>query len=67
MRQMRGRPSDPIVAYPGGGWQWTFSPGSSSPCRYAATKFHLLMRMPIDAASDAKARREVPRMAAQNV
>eukprot|EP00965_Chrysotila_dentata_P257937 6213051-Pleurochrysis_carterae.AAC.2 len=65
MRQIRGRPSDPMVAYPGGGWQYTTSPGSSSPWRYAATKSQRLMRIPIDAASDASARREVPRMAAQ--
>eukprot|EP00965_Chrysotila_dentata_P233663 6199718-Pleurochrysis_carterae.AAC.2 len=25
MRQIRGRPSDPMVAYPGGGWQYTTS------------------------------------------
>eukprot|EP00965_Chrysotila_dentata_P140308 4638572-Pleurochrysis_carterae.AAC.3 len=67
MRQICCRPSDPMVSYPGAGWQSTISPGSSSSCRYAATKSQRRIFMPSDAASDTKARREVPRMAAQNI
>eukprot|EP00965_Chrysotila_dentata_P004383 142449-Pleurochrysis_carterae.AAC.1 len=66
-RQIRGRPSAPMVAYPGGAWQYTTSPSCSSPCRYAATKSHRRMRKPQVEASDARTRRDVGRRVAQNV
>eukprot|EP00965_Chrysotila_dentata_P213812 6187853-Pleurochrysis_carterae.AAC.1 len=66
-RHTRVRPSLPVVSYPGGGWQYTTSPGSSSPCRYAATKFQRRMDNPRCAAMEASVRKEVARMVAQTV
>eukprot|EP00965_Chrysotila_dentata_P129392 4276949-Pleurochrysis_carterae.AAC.1 len=67
MRQMRGRPSAPMVAYPGGAWQYTTSLSCSSPCKYAATKSQRRMREPQVEASDARMSRDVGRRVAQNV
>eukprot|EP00965_Chrysotila_dentata_P026831 890536-Pleurochrysis_carterae.AAC.1 len=62
IRHTRVLPSDPVVLYPGGGWQYTTSPGSSSPCKYAATKSHRRMDRLRRAAREASTRREVARM-----
>eukprot|EP00965_Chrysotila_dentata_P060559 2006816-Pleurochrysis_carterae.AAC.3 len=65
MRYTRGLPSALSVAYPGGAWQYPTLSGSSSPCRYAATKSQRRMRMPAELATAARARRDVGRMVAQ--
>eukprot|EP00965_Chrysotila_dentata_P156518 5172028-Pleurochrysis_carterae.AAC.1 len=66
MRHTRVLPSAPVVSYPGGGWQYTTSPCSSSPCRYAATKSQRRRDRFRRAAREASTRREVARMVAQN-
>eukprot|EP00965_Chrysotila_dentata_P254878 6212023-Pleurochrysis_carterae.AAC.1 len=66
-RHTRVLPSDPVVSHPGGGWHYTTSPGPSSPCRYAATKFQRRMKSPRRAASEASVRSDVARIVAQNV
>eukprot|EP00965_Chrysotila_dentata_P125895 4160863-Pleurochrysis_carterae.AAC.1 len=67
MRHTRGFPSAPIVACPGGAWQYTTSSCSRSPCRYAATKSHRRIRIFSELAMAESARNDVGRIVAQNV
>eukprot|EP00965_Chrysotila_dentata_P260946 6214092-Pleurochrysis_carterae.AAC.2 len=67
IRHTRGLPSAPIVAYPGGAWQYTTSSRSRSPCRYAATKSQRRICMLSELAMAESARKDVGRIVAQKV